>query len=279
MKNHFWSFRYRAAARRHVGLFSSSFAIAGAFGLGRRANLSHFLCLSPCVSVILFVVGFKNLSGIFNCTSGHALVAKIILKVSSSQIFANDDKFVNATDKCSVVVERLSKSDITCSLTYWFCGWTLERTWQPVRTSSSGLAAITVPSSSDWWSITHDNSYIVLITASTSVPAMFSQDFAMCLFRAHTVITSASFLSLLSSSLKSSMIFLMPMWYASASGVLVGPVGGPIPGVSSLTMTTSLLPSAMVGMMYWNLPERLSMGVGSLKTRQIVTYPHQNCCF
>ena len=112
--------------RRHVGLFFGSFAIAGAFGLGRRANFSHFLCLSPCVGGISSVAGFKNLSGIFNCTSGHAIVAKIILKVSS-QIFANDDKFVNATDKCSVVVERLSKNDITCSLMYWFYGWTLER--------------------------------------------------------------------------------------------------------------------------------------------------------
>ena len=176
------------------------------------------------------------------------------------------------------MVERLSKSDITCSLTYWFCCWTLERTWQPVGTSSSGSTAVTVPSSSDWRSVTHDGSCIVLITASTSAPAMFSQDFAMCLFRAHTVVTSASLLSLLSSSLKSSMIFSTPAWYASASGVLVRPIGGPVPGPSSLIMM-SLLPSAMVGMMYWNLPERLSMGVGSLKTRQIMAYPHQNSCF
>ena len=118
--------------RRHVGLFFSSFAIAGAFGLGRRANFSHFLYSLPCVSGILSVAGFKNLSGIFNCTSDHALVAKIVLKVSSSQIFANDDKFVSASDKCY----------ITCSLTYWFCSWTLERTWQPVRTSSSGSTTI-----------------------------------------------------------------------------------------------------------------------------------------
>ena len=268
-----------ATVRRHVGLFFGSFAIAGAFGLGRRANFSHFLCSSPCVSGILSAVGFKNLSGIFNCTSGHAIVAKIVLKVSSLQIFANDDKFANATEKCSVVAERLLNSDITCSLTYWFCSWTFGRTWQPIGTSSSGSTAIAVPSSSDWQSITHDGSCIVLITASTSVPAMFFQDFIMCLFRAHTIITSVSFLSSLSSSLKSSMIFSMPMWYASVSGVLVRPMGGPVPGASSSTMTTSLPPSTMVGMMYWILPERLSMGVGSLKTRQIMTYPHQNSCF